>query len=89
MSSSHIYSAYDEELKYLMRRISEMGGLAEQMVGDSVRDIRAARAANTWPLLVRTGKGVRTVEQETERCDNVLVFEHLAAVATYLITPPE
>ena len=37
MSSSHIYSAYDEELKYLMRRISEMGGLAEQMVGDSVR----------------------------------------------------
>ena len=59
------------------------------MVGDSVRDIRAARAANAWPLLVRTGKGVRTVEQETESCANVLVFEHLAAVATYLITPPE
>jgi D-glycero-D-manno-heptose 1,7-bisphosphate phosphatase len=27
------------------------------VVGDSVRDIRAARAANAWPLLVRTGKG--------------------------------
>ena len=37
MSTSHIYSAFDEELKYLMRRISEMGGLAEQMVADSVR----------------------------------------------------
>ncbi|MDI6838833.1 MAG: PhoU domain-containing protein, partial [Rhizobiaceae bacterium] len=37
MSSTHIYSAFDEELKYLMRRISEMGGLAEQMVSDSVR----------------------------------------------------
>ncbi len=34
---SHIVSVYDEELKYLSRRISEMGGLAEQMLGDSVR----------------------------------------------------
>ncbi|ATN32849.1 phosphate transport system regulatory protein PhoU [Rhizobium sp. ACO-34A] len=45
MSSSHIYSAYDEELKYLMRRISEMGGLAEQMVGDSVRALVNSDAA--------------------------------------------
>ncbi len=25
MGSTHIYSAFDEELKFLMRRISEMG----------------------------------------------------------------
>jgi len=37
MSSSHILSAFDDELKYLMRRISEMGGMAEQMVAESVR----------------------------------------------------
>jgi phosphate transport system protein len=37
MSNSHIMSAYDDELKYLARRISEMGGIAEQMVADSVR----------------------------------------------------
>ena len=37
MASSHILTAFDEELKYLSRRISEMGGLAEQMVGESVR----------------------------------------------------
>jgi phosphate transport system protein len=37
MSPSHILSAYDEDLKYLNRRISEMGGLAEQMCGDAVR----------------------------------------------------
>ncbi|MBD9505605.1 MULTISPECIES: phosphate signaling complex protein PhoU [Sinorhizobium/Ensifer group] len=37
MMSMHIMSAYDEELKYLTRRISEMGGLAEQMVAESVR----------------------------------------------------
>ncbi|MDQ0454604.1 phosphate signaling complex protein PhoU [Rhizobium paknamense] len=37
MSPSHILSAYDEDLKYLNRRISEMGGLAEQMCADAVR----------------------------------------------------
>jgi len=37
MVSTHIHSAYDEDLKFLSRRISEMGGLAEQMVGESVR----------------------------------------------------
>ncbi|RUL99051.1 phosphate signaling complex protein PhoU [Rhizobium chutanense] len=37
MASTHIYSAYDDDLKFLSRRISEMGGLAEQMVAESVR----------------------------------------------------
>ncbi|MGO7486331.1 phosphate signaling complex protein PhoU [Rhizobium ruizarguesonis] len=37
MASTHIYSAYDDDLKFLSRRISEMGGLAEQMVGEAVR----------------------------------------------------
>ncbi|CZT34075.1 phosphate signaling complex protein PhoU [Rhizobium sp. 9140] len=35
--ATHIASVYDEDLKYLSRRISEMGGLAEQMVAESVR----------------------------------------------------
>lgn len=34
---SHILSAYDDELKFLTRRISEMGGIAEQMCADAVR----------------------------------------------------
>ncbi|EJJ27390.1 MULTISPECIES: phosphate signaling complex protein PhoU [unclassified Rhizobium] len=37
MASTHIFSAYDDDLKFLSRRISEMGGLAEQMVGEAVR----------------------------------------------------
>lgn len=37
MPSNHILSAYDEELKFLKRRIAEMGGLAEQMCADAVR----------------------------------------------------
>ncbi len=36
MAHSHIISAFDEELKYLQRRISEMGGMAEEMVSQSV-----------------------------------------------------
>ncbi|MCP8896312.1 phosphate signaling complex protein PhoU [Shinella daejeonensis] len=45
MNSPHIASAYDEELKYLTRRISEMGGTAEQMVADSVRALVSTDAA--------------------------------------------
>jgi phosphate transport system protein len=45
MASSHIYSVFDEELKFLMRRISEMGGLAEQMVAESVRSLVNSDAA--------------------------------------------
>ncbi len=45
MGSSHIYSAFDDELKFLMRRISEMGGLAEQMVAESVRALVNSDAA--------------------------------------------
>ncbi|MGF0537458.1 phosphate signaling complex protein PhoU [Agrobacterium sp. ES01] len=45
MPSTHILSAFDEDLKYLIRRISEMGGLAEQMVGDSVRALVNSDAA--------------------------------------------
>jgi len=55
------------------------------VVGDSVRDVRAARAANAWPLLVRTGKGAQTLESEWEICANVQVFDDLAAVADFLI----
>ena len=42
---SHIMSAYDEELKFLTRRISEMGGLAEQMCADAVRALVNSDAA--------------------------------------------
>jgi phosphate transport system protein len=45
MASTHIVSIYDEELKYLSRRISEMGGTAEQMVADAVRALVATDAA--------------------------------------------
>ena len=36
MASFHITSAYDDELKYLARKVAAMGGHAERMVGEAV-----------------------------------------------------
>ncbi len=38
-ASAHTVSSYDEELQYLVRRISEMGGVAERMVEQSVHSL--------------------------------------------------
>ncbi len=35
-TTSHTVSAYDEELEFLVRRISEMGGIAERMLAEAV-----------------------------------------------------
>ncbi|MGV3551230.1 phosphate signaling complex protein PhoU [Rhizobium sp.] len=45
MSTAHIYSVFDEELKHLARRIAEMGGMAEQMVSDSIQSLVTSDAA--------------------------------------------
>lgn len=51
-------------------------------VGDSLRDIRAARAAGARPVLVRTGNGERTLA-EHGALDDVEVFDDLAAFAAH------
>ena len=58
-------------------------------VGDDVRDADAAIAAGVEPLLVRTGKGVRS-EQTLAAAGrgDVRVFDDLAAVADALGHPP-
>ncbi|MBX9458275.1 MAG: phosphate signaling complex protein PhoU [Rhizobium sp.] len=45
MSTAHIYSVFDDELKHLTRRIAEMGGMAEQMVSDSIHALVTSDAA--------------------------------------------
>ena len=45
MTQSHIMTAYDEELRFLSRRIAEMGGMAEQMAADAVRALVNADAS--------------------------------------------
>ena len=53
-------------------------------VGDSLRDIEAAQAVGARPLLVRTGKGLLTLEQQAIP-DGVSVYDDLAAVADALL----
>ncbi|WP_069469935.1 D-glycero-beta-D-manno-heptose 1,7-bisphosphate 7-phosphatase [Candidatus Marithrix sp. Canyon 246] len=52
-------------------------------VGDSLRDLQAAKAVAAKPILVLTGKGKRTVNQLV---DAVPIYEDLAAVVENLLT---
>lgn len=55
-------------------------------VGDTYRDIEAARAAGAVPVLVRTGKGIRTLQVCTdEQLQDVQVFDDLLSVANELL----
>lgn len=53
-------------------------------VGDTLRDVQACRAAGAAPILVRTGKGARTVAAG-EGLAGVPVFDDLAAVADHVL----
>lgn len=56
------------------------------LIGDSLRDLEAARAAGATPLLVRTGKGTSTLDHP--RLDPAVpVFRNLAAAVDALLTP--
>ena len=52
-------------------------------IGDSWRDVEAARAAGIQPLLVRTGYGEESLARDT--CQSVLAFADLAAAVDYLL----
>ncbi len=52
-------------------------------VGDSQGDLKAALAVDAQPVLVKTGKGERTLEKGVP--ENTLIFDDLAAIARALI----
>lgn len=52
-------------------------------VGDSLRDLQAAVAANAQPVLVCTGKGEQTREKPMP--ENTLIFADLSAIADHLL----
>ncbi len=55
------------------------------VVGDSRRDLEAGLALQALPFLVKTGKGLRTLEQPLP--EGTRVFADLAAVADCLLGP--
>jgi D-glycero-D-manno-heptose 1,7-bisphosphate phosphatase len=55
-------------------------------VGDNINDIKAARAAGVKPVLVRTGKGEKTVAQLAEyNFDDVPVYDDLDEVVNSIL----
>lgn len=48
------------------------------VVGDSLRDIEAARDVGARPVLVRTGKGLRTLQAHSAELRDVGVYDNLA-----------
>lgn len=54
------------------------------VIGDSLRDIDAARAVGAKPVLVRTGKGLRTL-QSGEGLDDIPVYDDLADAVDALL----
>jgi len=71
----------------LLRQISEHFAIpltGVPFVGDALRDLQAARAVGASPILVRTGKGMRTLDKG-EALEGVPVFDDLAAVVDKLL----
>ncbi len=54
------------------------------VIGDSLRDLQAAEAVGAKPILVKTGKGLRTLLNNPHL--NIPVFENLYDAARHLIT---
>lgn len=54
-------------------------------VGDSLRDIQAAIASGARPILVKTGKGQRTLDEGIP--EGVEVYDDLAAAVAALLEP--
>lgn len=58
------------------------------MIGDSLRDLQAIAAAGGQPILVKTGKGLKTLAAG-DLPENTLVFDNLYDAAEFLIQSPE
>lgn len=56
------------------------------VVGDSLRDLQAAKAAGALPILVRTGNGTKTERSLPRELAGVSVFNDLAAYAQQTLT---
>ncbi len=70
-------------LDSIMERLNiELTGVP--LVGDSLRDVQAAMVVGARPVLVRTGEGAITLEQN-KRLDNVDLYDDLASFVEDLL----
>lgn len=72
-------------LHSIMERLeTELTGVP--LVGDSLRDVQSAMVVGAKPVLVRTGHGNRTIEQNPH-LENVAIFDDLATFVDNLLEP--
>ena len=58
------------------------------LVGDSLRDLQAIASAGGKPILVRTGKGMKTLAQDSENLPRgTQIFDSLLDFAVQLVRP--
>lgn len=55
-------------------------------VGDSLRDLQAAHAVGATPILVKTGKGMRTLQEDDNLLDRVSHFDDLYSFVDALLS---
>ena len=55
------------------------------VIGDTMRDITSARRVGAYPILVKTGKGRRTLKQHTDDLTDVPVLPNLAAAVESIL----
>lgn len=55
-------------------------------IGDSLKDIQAAQAVDAQALLVKTGKGLKTLATKSPELDGLPVFDDLSQAVDYLLT---
>ena len=53
-------------------------------IGDSLRDIEAAQNAGAIPILVKTGNGTKTLQENPQLLTSILIFENLYDTAKHL-----
>lgn len=56
------------------------------VIGDSLRDIQSARSVGARPILVRTGKGERTLQKHADELADVPVYKDLAEAVTAILS---
>ncbi|MSR16946.1 MAG: D-glycero-beta-D-manno-heptose 1,7-bisphosphate 7-phosphatase [Methylococcaceae bacterium] len=54
-------------------------------IGDSLRDIQAAQAVGVTPILVKTGNGLKTLQNNPQFLTTLSLFENLHDAAKFLI----
>jgi len=55
------------------------------VIGDSFRDLEAAIAVGARPILVKTGKGKRTIETHASELTDIPIYEDLASAVDRLL----